>query len=161
MLQLFNNDGLLHSYTDFLSVYKTSVWPAHFAKVVAAIPSGVCTLFRNQPRINDHHLPFNIFFFFFFTRGFVFIYLFYILYPPKAILLNYNHKNLYKCKYNAHTTFNKCLFLIELVTNSSFKIKYFYSILLPNPFCLSELFLKARNTLQKTAMSGNMRKYII
>lgn len=54
--QLFNKDGLLYYYTEFLSMYKTPVSPADFAKVVAAIPSGVCMLFRYQPRIDSQGL---------------------------------------------------------------------------------------------------------
>lgn len=53
--QLFNRDGLLYSYNEFLSVYNIPVSPADFARVFGAIPSGVCMSFRSQPRMETKH----------------------------------------------------------------------------------------------------------
>lgn len=50
--QLFNREGLLLTYEEFLSKYNVPVTPGDYAKVFGAIPSGVCMLFKSQPRIN-------------------------------------------------------------------------------------------------------------
>ena len=54
--QLFNRDGLLYSYNEFLAEYNIPVSPGDDAKVFGAIPSGVCMLFRSQPRVETQQL---------------------------------------------------------------------------------------------------------
>lgn len=49
--QLFNKAGYLYSYNEFLEEYNIPVTPGDYAKVFGAISSGVCMLFRSQPRI--------------------------------------------------------------------------------------------------------------
>ncbi len=45
--QLFNNQGLLLRYSEFLSKYQIPVTPKEFAVVMGAIPSGLCMLLKN------------------------------------------------------------------------------------------------------------------
>lgn len=54
--QVFNKEGLLYSYEEFLSEYNIPVSPGDFAKVLGAIPSGICMLFRSQPRMETQQL---------------------------------------------------------------------------------------------------------
>lgn len=54
--QLFNKDGLLFTYKEFLAKYNIPVAPGEYAEVFGAIPSGVCMLFRNQKRLDVHKL---------------------------------------------------------------------------------------------------------
>jgi len=43
--QLFNKEGLLYSYKEFLEEYKIPVSPIDYAKVFGAISSGICMSF--------------------------------------------------------------------------------------------------------------------
>lgn len=54
--QLFNRDGCLYSYNEFLEEYKIPVSPGDYAKVFGAISSGVCMLYRAQPRLDTQQL---------------------------------------------------------------------------------------------------------
>lgn len=54
--QLFNREGILFSYKDFLAEYGIPVTPGDYAKVFGAIPPGVCMLFKAQPRINPSQM---------------------------------------------------------------------------------------------------------
>lgn len=50
--QLFNRDGLLFTYEDFLTEYNLPVTAADDAKVFGAVSSGIFMLFTSQPRRN-------------------------------------------------------------------------------------------------------------
>lgn len=52
--QLFNSNGFLFSYEEFLSFYKIPVPPKDYVKVFDAVSSKICTLYRHQQRINTH-----------------------------------------------------------------------------------------------------------
>ena len=54
--QLFNKDGRLYSYNEFLEEYNIPVSPGEYAKVFGAISSGICMLFKSQPRVEPHQL---------------------------------------------------------------------------------------------------------
>jgi len=45
--QLFNKNGLLFSYSEFLAKYKSPVSPREFSIVFDAVPSGLWMLFRS------------------------------------------------------------------------------------------------------------------
>lgn len=49
--QLFDKDGMLFRYSEFLSTYNIPVTPKEFATVMDAIPSGLCMLFKNNTLI--------------------------------------------------------------------------------------------------------------
>lgn len=51
---LFNRDGPLFTYEECISDYSIPVTPGDCVKVLGVIPSGVCMLFKSQPRINIH-----------------------------------------------------------------------------------------------------------
>lgn len=55
--QLFNRNGLLFTYEEFLSEYNIPVIPGDYAKVFGAIPSGVYMLFKSQTRVTAQQLP--------------------------------------------------------------------------------------------------------
>ncbi len=55
--QLFNRAGRLYSYNEFLEEYNIPVTPGDYAKVFGAISSGVCMLFKSQPRVKTRQLP--------------------------------------------------------------------------------------------------------
>ena len=53
--QLFNEDGLLYTYEEFLAHYKIPVTPGAYARVFGAISSKVCMLFRQGKIIDIQH----------------------------------------------------------------------------------------------------------
>lgn len=55
--QLFNPDGFPFTYDEYLSCYGIAVTPGEYAKVFGAIPSEVCALYKQQPRLNNTQLP--------------------------------------------------------------------------------------------------------
>lgn len=54
---LFNRDDLLFTCEKCISDYSVPVTPGDCVKVLGVILSGVCMLFKSQPRINIHQLP--------------------------------------------------------------------------------------------------------
>jgi len=58
--QLFNKEGFLYSYKEFLEEYKIPVSPVDYAKVFGAISSGVCMLYRAQPRLGTQQLTLSL-----------------------------------------------------------------------------------------------------
>lgn len=54
--QLFNEEGLLFTYEEFLHKYNIPVSPGDYAKVFGAIPTGVNMLFKSQCRLAIENL---------------------------------------------------------------------------------------------------------
>ena len=55
--QIFNKDGVLLTYEEFLSEYNILVSAGDYAKVFGAVPPGVCKLLKSLPRIYVQQLP--------------------------------------------------------------------------------------------------------
>ncbi len=55
--QLFNSDGLLFTYEEFLAKYKFPIPPKEFTTVFGAVSPKICMLFKQQKRLNYQQFP--------------------------------------------------------------------------------------------------------
>lgn len=58
--QLFNSNGVLFSYEEFLQYYGIPITPKQYAIVFDAIPSGVLMLFKSSMSVNILDAPFTV-----------------------------------------------------------------------------------------------------